>query len=116
MKRGLDIFIIYAHELWTTDNFDVDDPAEDFLVWSTPTEIGNETYIYNIQDHIHLEISPLYKWNSDFPDYESEYQTFEEFIYQHKIIDRIHIKQGTALLWLKVCQELMEIAILNDRK
>ncbi|RRJ65500.1 hypothetical protein EHV15_23210 [Paenibacillus oralis] len=52
---------IYAHELWTNDNLDIDDPAEEFLVWSTPTEVGIESYIYNIDDEIYLEISPIYK-------------------------------------------------------
>lgn len=106
---------IYSHELWTNDDLDIDDPAENFLVGSTPSEIGIETYIYNIQDEIFLEISPIYKWNSDYPDDEKEYQTFDEYIKQHQIIDLIKIKQETALQWQKRCLEILEISISNDR-
>lgn len=70
---------IYLHELFTTDHTDIYNPAEKIIVWSTPTEVGIETYIYNIDGEIYLEISPFYKWDSDYPDDENEYQTFEEY-------------------------------------
>lgn len=106
---------IYLHELFTTDNKDIDDPAEKIIVWSTPTEVGIETYIYNIDGEIYLEISPFYKWDSDYPDDENEYQTFEEYINQHQMIDLIHIRREVAVQWQKILHELIEIAHSNER-
>ncbi|GIO84679.1 hypothetical protein J25TS5_16110 [Paenibacillus faecis] len=106
---------IYLHELFTTDNKDIDDPAEKIIVWSTPTEVGIETYIYNIDGEIYLEISPFYKWDSDYPDDENEYQTFEEYINQHQTIDLIHIRRNVAVQWQKILRELIEIAHSNER-
>ncbi|MCA1294988.1 hypothetical protein LBW89_18405 [Paenibacillus sp. alder61] len=106
---------IYLHELFTTDNRDIYDPAEKIIVWSTPTEVGIETYIYNIDGEIYLEISPFYKWDSDYPDDEDEYQTFEEYINQHQMIDLIHIRRDVAVQWQKILHELIEIAHSNER-
>jgi hypothetical protein len=46
---------IYSHKLWTDDDLSIIDPAENFILWSTPSHIGIETYIYNIQDKIYIE-------------------------------------------------------------
>ncbi|MEI4803853.1 hypothetical protein WAZ07_21995 [Bacillus sp. FJAT-51639] len=107
---------IYSHELWTNDDLDIIDPAEDFLVWSTPSHIGIETYMYNFQDKIYIEVSPVYKWNSDYPDDEKEYETFEKFINQYQVIDVINVNRDILLQWQKICLEILEIAALNDRK
>lgn len=116
VERGIGYYHnIYSHELWTTDKLDIDDPAENFLIWSTPSHVGIETYIYNIQDEIYIEISPIYKWNSDYPDDEREYETFEDFISQHQIIGIININREVALQWQKKCFEVLEIAESNDR-
>jgi len=105
---------IYAHELWTNDHINIKDPADEFFVWSTPTEIGIETYIYNVDSEIYLEISPLYKWNSDYPEDEAEYQTFEEYIHQHQMIDLIHIERDTAIQLHEKLHELIQIAQTNE--
>lgn len=96
------------------DVFVRDFPADEFFVWSTPTEVGTETYIYNVDNEIYLEICPLYKWNCDSPDDEDEYQTFEEFLHDYQMIDLIHIERDTALQCQKKLHELLEIAQANE--
>lgn len=116
VEKGIGFYHnIYMHELWTTDNnLDRSDPAENFLLWSAHTEVSNETFIYNNEDKIYLEISPFYKWDSDYPDDETEYQTFEEYVHQYQMIDLIHIKQDTAKQWQKILHELLQIAQTNE--
>jgi len=41
---------IYYNKLWTTNDSSLTDPGEDFILWSTPTHIGIETFIYNVQN------------------------------------------------------------------
>jgi len=36
--------------LWTTDAQSLVDPSQNFSLWSTPTHIGIETFMYNIDD------------------------------------------------------------------
>ncbi|WP_334077027.1 hypothetical protein [Paenibacillus sanfengchensis] len=115
VEKGIGFYHnIYMHELWTTDNSDRSDPAEEFLLWSSHTEVSNETFIYNIEDKIYLEISPFYKWDSDYPDDETEYQTFEEYVLQYQMIDLIHIEQDTAKQWQKILHELLKITQTNE--
>ncbi|WP_019636608.1 hypothetical protein [Paenibacillus fonticola] len=110
IERGIGFYHnMYSHELWTDDNLDIDDPAENFIVWSSSSDIGIQTYIYNIQDEIYFEISRTYKWHSDYPDDETEYQTFEEYINQHEIIDVLKINQEIALKWNKKCTDLLKM-------
>jgi len=42
--------------LWTTDAQSLVDPSQNFSLWSTPTHIGIETFMYNIDDKIYIEI------------------------------------------------------------
>ena len=115
VEKGIGYFHnIYVHELWTNDDINQSDPADEFFVWSTSTEVGTETYIYNVDNEIYLEICPLYKWNCDYPDDEDEYQTFEEFLHHYQMIDLIHIERGTALQLQKILHELLEIAQANE--
>lgn len=106
---------IYSHELWAKDDLNIQDPAEAFIIWSTPSHIGIETYIYNIQNEIHIEISPIYKWNSDYPENENEFETFDDFINKYKVIDTIKINKEVALKWKESCSEVLKITFSNDK-
>lgn len=115
VEKGIGFYHnVYMHELWTTDTLDRSDPAEEFLLWSAHTEVSNETFIYNIEDKIYFEISPFYRWDSDYPDDETEYQTFEEYVHQYQMIDLIHIEQDKARQWQKILHELLQIAQTNE--
>lgn len=103
----------YSHKLWASDNLDIDDPSDNFILWSTPSNIGIETYIYNIKNEIFIEISPIYKWNSEYPECEKEYETFEEFIKKHCPIEIINIDRNIALQLQKDCEYLLNIATIN---
>ncbi|UWV46608.1 MULTISPECIES: hypothetical protein [Acetivibrio] len=111
---------IYANELWTTDDENVIqslvDPSQNFSLWSTPTHIGIETFMYNIDDKIYIEISPIYKWNCDYPENESEYETFDNFLNNYKPIDIVSIDRSVAERWLDFCCDMIKIFKENDKK
>lgn len=115
---------IYANKLQTAGSQDLIDPTKDFLVWSTlgPTSIG--TFIYNDQDKIYIEISPLYEWfNHIFDDILEEYNevkdedaSFDDFLNNYKPIDIVAIDRKVAEKWLEFCCEMIEILKANDKK
>jgi len=86
------------------------------------TSIG--TFIYNDQDKIYIEISPLYEWfNHIFDDILEEYNevkdedaSFDDFLNNYKPIDIVAIDRKVAEKWLEFCCEMIEILKANDKK
>jgi len=69
INKGIGYYYnIYTNKLRTTCDRSLVDPAKNFIVWSTPSYIGIETFIYNVRDKIYIEISPLYKWHDGYPE------------------------------------------------
>jgi len=47
INKGIGYYYnIYVNKLWTTDAQSLVDPSQNFSLWSTPTHIGIETFIY----------------------------------------------------------------------
>jgi len=111
---------IYYNKLWTTNDSSLTDPGEDFILWSTPTHIGIETFIYNVQNKIYIEICPIYKWNGscseDEDENKDEYVPFEVFLSNYKPIDIIVIDKSVAEKWFKLCCEMIEVFEANDKR
>ncbi|GAE90687.1 hypothetical protein [Acetivibrio straminisolvens] len=117
INKGIGYYYnIYVNKLWTTDAQSLVDPSRNFSLWSTPTHIGIETIIYNVQNKIYIEISPIYKWNCDYPDDEKEYETFDDFLNNYRPIGIVAIDKSAAIKWLETCNEIIEIFKANDKK
>ena len=117
INKGIGYYYnIYVNKLWTTDAQSLVDPSQNFSLWSTPTHIGIETFMYNIDDKIYIEISPIYKWNCDYPENESEYETFDNFLNNYKPIDIVSIDRSVAERWLDFCCDMIKIFKENDKK
>lgn len=120
INKGIGYYYnIYSNELSTTYDLSLVDPGENFIVWGTPSHIGIETFIYNVQDQIYIEISPHYKWLDGYPEDEDEakeYVTFENFINNYQPIDIVAIDKSVAEKWLKFCCEMIEMLKENDKK
>jgi len=63
-----------------------------------------------------IEISPIYKWNCDYPENESEYETFDNFLNNYKPIDIVSIDRSVAERWLDFCCDMIKIFKENDKK
>ena len=108
---------ICSNKLWTKQKLENKYPLYYFGLWSTSYRIGINTFMYNLNGDIYLEIAPFYKWNSDEPETEEElreYTTFEEFMKNYKPIDIIKINRKTALKWKDQCKEILDIIAKNE--
>jgi len=121
INKGIGYYYnIYTNKLRTTCDRSLVDPAKNFIVWSTPSYIGIETFIYNVRDKIYIEISPLYKWHDGYPEDEDEnkdeYVPFDDFLNNYKPIDIVSIDRSVAERWLDFCCDMIEIFKENDKK
>ncbi len=89
--------------------------GQDYLIWESLDQY--DTWIYNKNNEIFLEITPIYKWHYKDPEKEDkDYLTYEDFkkIYKPTLITKI--EKETAKQWINEIDELIEIIKINDLK
>ncbi len=84
-----------------------DDIISIYHLWSTTSNIGKDTWLYNIGDKIYMEISDTYKWHFSIPESYADYITFEEFIVNYKPINIIQLERKDANKLIRFCQEIL---------
>ncbi len=84
-----------------------DDRISIYHVWSTTSNIGKDTWLYNIGDKIYMEISDTYKWHFSDPESYPNYITFQEFIVNYKPINIIQLEREDVNKMVKFCQEIL---------
>ncbi len=89
------------------ENQDVDDFTSPFHLWSTDSTIGIDSWIYNIDERIYLEVSPTYRWHFDEPT-GADCITYEEFIAEYAPINVLEINNRTAQEWIKICEDIFD--------
>jgi hypothetical protein len=90
-------------------NMDVitDDPIEKYHVWSTTSDNGIETWIYNLGDEIFIEISSIYEWNFGQAD-SINLKKYEHYMKNYEPIAVLEITKQTASCWLKKCEVILD--------
>ncbi|MDU5337313.1 hypothetical protein [Enterococcus sp.] len=81
------------------ENFDEVDVASNFFMWETVQDPMLVTCIYNFKGNTYLEIAPEYKFHFiDLEPYE-ESISYESFLANYEIIDRIELDMATITQW-----------------
>lgn len=75
-----------------------------FWLWSG---IDVQTWLYNKNNKIYLEISPTYPWLFSDETEEEGYITFDEFMKTYKPITVEEINHATARQWLDQCNDIL---------
>ena len=72
-----------------------------------------DTWLYNKDGEIYLEITPYYQWHFDEPQKNENFIPYEEFIKNYKPLVILKIDKGQAEEWLKIVSNLVIIAEKN---
>ena len=88
--------------------------GEKYLLWSVAQK--NSTWLYNKDNKIFLEITPVYPWHFLEPEPNEQYYSYDEFIKNYKPIVTVEISKDIAKKWLEQTDELLNIIKKNDKK
>lgn len=84
-----------------------------YLLWEIK---GLDTWLYNKDEKIFMELAPVYKWHFDDPETGEDYITYDEFIKDYKPYLIVEIDKKVAQQWLAKTEELMQIIQDNYEK
>ena len=93
-----------ANEL---DN-DIEDVTAPYLMWSTPSKYANETWMYNNNNNIYLEVSKDYKWHYSAPKETDNFITFDEFKRIYHPYDIVELDVNLVKEWNRKCVEIID--------
>ncbi len=94
-KPGLTMIDGEEGKFWVGDRY---------LLWES---MGYQTWIYNFNREIKIEVTPTYKWHFDELDEKSiNFISYEEFIKNYMSCFVITISKSTAETWLNKCKEI----------
>jgi NAD+--asparagine ADP-ribosyltransferase len=82
--------------------------GDKYLLWES---MEYQTWIYNIDNEIVIEITPTYRWHFDEPDESDEYITYQEFQKNYTTCFTKTISKSVAENWLNQCQNILSILI-----
>ncbi len=77
-----------------------------FCLWSTISQ--PETWLYNKDNKIYLEVSLPYPWLFSDPKPSENYYSFDEYIKNYKPIAVYEISRETAQQWLEQCNTILD--------
>jgi hypothetical protein len=89
---------------------DRSEKKEDFFsqywVWSSSNNI--QTWLYNVDNKIYLEISPTYSWL--FLDHQGDdhYISFDEYMNDYEPIALVELQESLIRLWIDECHILLQ--------
>lgn len=81
---------------------------ECFWVWSAK---GIQTWMYNKNKKIYLEVSPSYLWFFTNPEQGEEYVSFEKFLKNYEPLVVQEISVDTVRKWLDQCEKVINTMI-----
>ncbi|MEI4803840.1 hypothetical protein WAZ07_21925 [Bacillus sp. FJAT-51639] len=88
------VWVGLKHHLWGTKEYD--------------------TWLYNMDNKIFIEVTPIYKWHFDELEDENQFITYDQFLHGYKTCYVGEITKETALNWLKKCKKIIQIIKDND--
>jgi hypothetical protein len=77
------------------------DIFSEYWVWSTPG--GGQTWLYNADDKIYLEISQIYPWLFSDPKKDEVYVSFDDYIDNYKPIALVELQKSLVQSWINQC-------------
>lgn len=79
--------------------------GDKYLLWDS---MNYQTWIYNLNSEIAIEVTPTYKWHFDEPDEEDdEYMSYKEFRKNYKTCFVKTISKNVAKSWLNKCNDVL---------
>ena len=75
-----------------------------------------DTWMYNNNTDIYLEITPTYPWHFNESKKNDKFVPYDEFVRKYKPLMIIKIKKNVAQKWLKIVSKLEIIAQTNHEK
>jgi hypothetical protein len=82
-----------------------DDIFSQYWVWSSPDNI--QTWLYNVDSKIYLEISQTYSWLFSDPEEDELYVSFEEYVNDYKPIAIIELEESLIRTWIDQCHNIL---------
>lgn len=83
-----------------------DDIFSQYWMWSCPKNI--QTWLYNLNHKIYLEISPTYPWLFSDPEKDEIYMSFDEYINNYQPIIIAELQKSLVELWIKQCYVVLQ--------
>ena len=83
-----------------------DDVFSQYWVWSSSKNI--QTWLYNRDNKIYFEISPIYPWLFSDPQEDEHYITFDEYINNYKPILLVELQKSLVQSWINQCHEALD--------
>lgn len=77
-----------------------------YWVWSSSTNI--QTWIYNKDNKIYLEISKTYPWLFSDPSEDEQHISFDEYANNYKPIELVVLESALVQEWIKECHALLQ--------
>lgn len=77
-----------------------------YWVWSSSTNI--QTWLYNKDNKIYLEISQTYPWLFSDPSEDEQHISFGEYEHNYKPIELLILEKPLVQEWIKQCRTLLQ--------
>jgi hypothetical protein len=82
------------------------DIFSEYWVWSSPKNV--QTWLYNVDGKIYLEISPTYPWLFLDPDEDELYTSFDDYMKNYKPIAIVELQETLVRTWINQCHMILE--------
>jgi NAD+--asparagine ADP-ribosyltransferase len=80
--------------------------GDKYLLWDS---MNHQTWIYNLNGEVAIEVTPTYKWHFEEPDKQSdEYLAYEDFRKNYKTCFIKTITKNVAECWLSQCEDILK--------
>jgi len=83
-----------------------DDIFSKYWVWSSPDNI--QTWLYNVDGKIYLEISQTYPWLFSDPDEDESYVSFDDYMKNYKPIAIVELQEMLVQIWINQCHAILQ--------
>jgi len=83
-----------------------DDIFSQYWVWSSSKNI--QTWLYNVNNKIYLEISPTYPWLFSDPEEDEHYISFDQYMNSYRFIALVELQESLVQSWINECQMLLQ--------
>jgi len=87
-----------------------------YLLWSPGKKINVATWLYNKNDTIYLEITPVYPWHFRDAEQDEKFIPYDEWIKNYKPLIISEITKDTTEQWLSKTEKIIQEITKADAK
>ncbi len=108
-----DLSCLFSKKIYTSTNESEkkDDIFPQYWVWSSPD--NTQTWLYNVDNKIYLEISKTYPWLFSEPEENEHYISFDKYINNYQSIACIQLQETRIRSWIDQCQDILQKMKMN---